>query len=268
MADPLIVAVGIAGFLAAACWVLSLIFREYSWVDRLWSVAPAIYAWWFAYAGGFSPRVTLATVVVTAWAARLTYNFARKGGYAKGGEDYRWEVMRAKMGPGTWQVFNVLFICGFQHALILGFTLPVWMMTATATGPLTSVDVVGAGAMLFFLVGETIADQQQWNFQQAKKAKRERGEPVREQFVTTGLFRYSRHPNFFCEMSFWWSLYAWSVAAGAPLWNWTIAGPIVLTFVFLGSTPLTEGISASKYPEYAGYQKRVSRLIPWLPKRG
>jgi steroid 5-alpha reductase family enzyme len=267
MPSQLSVAVYGACVLAGACWVLSLVYREYSWVDRLWSVAPVLYAGWFAWASDFAPRLTLMAILVAAWGGRLTYNFARKGGYAKGGEDYRWPIVRAKMGlgPAAWQVFNVVFICGFQHALLLALTLPMWLALRQEPAPLHAGDVVVAGAFVLLLVGETVADQQQWNFQTDKHARLARGETVSARFVTTGLFRYSRHPNFFCEMGMWWMVYLFSVMAGAPWLNPTIAGPIGLVAIFLGSTPLTEDITRGKYPEYAEYQRRTSRLVPWFP---
>ncbi|TPX69804.1 hypothetical protein SpCBS45565_g02150 [Spizellomyces sp. 'palustris'] len=96
-------------------------------------------------------------------------------------------------------------------------------------------------------------------------------------YLTTGLFKYSRHPNFFCEIMIWWSIYGFSVAATIPkstglkdlTWsnivNWSIIGPIMLTLLFQGSTSFTEGISAKKYPTYQIYQKATSRLIPMWP---
>ena len=267
MEDPIWIAVYAAAAMAGGCWVLSLLYGEYSWVDRLWSIAPPLYAMWFCYVGDFSARLVLMAVLITLWGTRLTYNFARKGGYASGGEDYRWAVMRSKMGPATWQLFNVGFICLFQHALILGFTLPTAMALQQEPSPLRAADVVVAGAFLLLLTGETIADQQQWRFQCAKKAKIARGEAVTRQFVTTGLFRYCRHPNFFCEMGVWWAIYAFSITAGAPWINPSIAGVVGLTLVFMGSTPLTESITRSKYPEYAEYQRTTSRLLPWFPAR-
>lgn len=267
MEDPIWLAVYLAAGMAALCWLLSLVFNEYSWVDRLWSVAPPLYAGWFCYASGLPPRGCLLAALVGLWGARLTFNYARKGGYAPGGEDYRWTVMRAKMGPVCWQLFNAGFICVFQHALILGFTLPVWMALRQEPSPLGPGDVVATGAFLLFLVGETIADQQQWRFQCTKKARTMQGLPVTRRFVTTGLFRYSRHPNFFCEMAMWWTIYAFSVVAGAPWLNPSIAGVVALTGVFMGSTPLTESITLHKYPEYADYQRRTSRLWPWFPGR-
>ena len=113
---------------------------------------------------------------------------------------------------------------------------------------------------------ETLADQQQWEFHLQKAAAREAGEPLTPPFLTTGLFRYSRHPNYFCEISLWWVIYAFSVSAGAPLWNVTILGAVVLTLLFQGSTQMTEQITLSKYPAYADYQRRTSRLIPMPPR--
>ncbi len=93
--------------------------------------------------------------------------------------------------------------------------------------------------------------------------------------MRTGLFRYSRHPNFFFEQAQWWVLYAIgataAVAAGAGVWggalNLTIAGPVLLTILFLGSTVFTESISAQKYPDYAKYQRSTSMLVPWPPRQ-
>ena len=77
--------------LAALCWLLSVLTKEYSWVDRTWSIAPPIYCLWVAGAAGFDDaRLNLMAALVTLWGVRLTFNFARKGGYQKGGEDYRW----------------------------------------------------------------------------------------------------------------------------------------------------------------------------------
>jgi steroid 5-alpha reductase family enzyme len=267
MGNPLMFALCGAALLAAACWVLSLVFREYSWVDRVWSIAPPLHALWLCHATGTSPRPTLMVVLITLWGVRLTYNFARKGGYAKGGEDYRWAVMRSKMGPITWQLFNVVFICAVQQALLLALVLPVWVAAQHEPSPLGPLDMVLTGAFLLLLLGETLADQQQWRFQCAKRARIARGQPEGPRFVTTGLFACCRHPNFFCELAMWWTIYAFSVAAGAPWINASVVGAIGLTLVFMGSTPLTERITLSKYPEYADYQRSTSRLLPWLPKR-
>lgn len=259
--SPLHLAVVACAALAALCWMLSLLTREYSWVDRVWSLAPIGYVAWFAAQTGFDdPRLVLMTTLVALWGARLTYNFARKGGYARGGEDYRWAVLRGLMPPAAFQLFNLVFIAAYQNALLLLISLPAHAALREPPAPLGPLDLAAAAGFMLFLIGETVADQQQWSFQQAKR----RGQPG-PGFITTGLFRYSRHPNFFCEQGMWWCFYLFAIAAGADAVHWTIAGPALLTLLFLGSTRFTESISAARYPAYRDYQRRTSRLLPWLP---
>jgi steroid 5-alpha reductase family enzyme len=242
------------------CWLLSVVTREYSWVDRIWSLAPVGYVWWFASRAGFADaRTTLMAVLVTVWGARLTFNYARKGGYWVGGEDYRWAVLRERLGPVWFQVFNATFIAPYQNLLIFAFTLPV-AVCAKHPGVLSWPDVVIAAVFLTLLVGETVADEQQWRFHRAKKEGRASG------FLETGLFRYSRHPNFFCEFSMWWCIYAFSVHATGEWLHEGLPGPVLLTLLFVGSTRFTESITAAKYPTYADYQRRTSALVP-LPTK-
>ena len=113
------------------------------------------------------------------------------------------------------------------------------------------------------LVGETIADQQQWNFQQWKKSQ----SAPRRQFVQSGLFRYSRHPNFFFEQAQWWVIFAFGAIAAGSVAQWTVVGAILLTLLFVGSTRFTESISLERYPEYSAYQGTTSAVIPWLPRK-
>ncbi|GAA2585583.1 DUF1295 domain-containing protein [Microbacterium binotii] len=263
----------LAGAVSALCWVLSLITKDTSWVDRIWSIVPVAYVWIFAgvaIAGGVdAARLVLMAVLVTLWGARLTFNFARKGGYS-GMEDYRWAILRARMRPWQFQVFNLFFIVLYQNALLVLITLPAAAALLNAT-PLNGWDAVWALLFLAFLAGEWLADQQQWNFHRAKAAA---GGELAPGFVTTGLFRYSRHPNFFFEQAQWWVLYLIganaALSAGAGILggaiNVTIAGPILLTLLFIGSTVFTESISAGKYPAYAEYRRTTSMLVPWPPR--
>jgi len=272
--DPLTLVLIVFGVACAFCWVTSLITKDTSWVDRLWSIVPVVYVWIFAVAGitagEDATRLVLMAVLVTAWGARLTFNFARKGGYS-GMEDYRWAILRARMKPWQFQVFNLLFIVLYQNALLVLITLPA-LVAWQNPAPLNGWDVAFAVLFAAFLVGEFTADQQQWNFHQAKKRAGGHLEPG---FLTTGLFRVSRHPNFFFEQAQWWVFYALgataAVASGLGLWggaiNWTILGAALLTVLFIGSTIFTESISASKYPAYAEYRRTTSMLVPWPPKR-
>jgi steroid 5-alpha reductase family enzyme len=271
--DPLLLVLIVAGVTCAFCWIASLITKDTSWVDRIWSIVPAVYVWIFAIAGivdGADPaRLIVMAVLVTAWAARLTFNFARKGGYT-GMEDYRWAVLRGRMKPWQFQLFNLFFIVLYQNALLVLITTPAYIAWQNPA-PFGVWDAVFAVLFAAFLVGEFVADQQQWNFHQAKKAA---GGTLEPGFVTTGLFANSRHPNFFFEQAQWWAFYALgataAVASGLGLWggalNWTILGAGLLTVLFIGSTIFTESITSSKYPAYADYQRRTSMLIP-LPRR-
>jgi steroid 5-alpha reductase family enzyme len=250
----------------AGCWLLSVVTRECSWVDRLWSIVPPVYvAIWAHRAEWADPRLILMTLLSTAWGVRLTWNFARKGGYAPGGEDYRWGELRRRLPGWAWHAFNLLFVAAYQNVLLLLITLPAWWAWVHRGTPLGALDALATALFVAFLVGETVADQQQWRFHQEKKARLARGEEG-PGFLDRGLFVWSRHPNFFCEQGQWWALYLFSVAAGAPALNGTIAGAVLLTLLFDGSTRFTESISRSKYPAYADYQRRTSRIVPLPPR--
>lgn len=259
------VVAAVAIIVSAFCWVASLVTKDTSWVDRLWSIAPVAYVWVFAGFAGFTDvRLIVMAVLVTLWGARLTFNFARKGGYS-GVEDYRWAVLRARMSPPVFQVFNLFFIVIYQNLLLILITLPAF--TALENPRTLGVpDAVVAILFLLFLWGETVADQQQWNFHRMKAAAVSRGEQPAQRFLTTGLFRFSRHPNFFFEQAQWWMVAAFGIIAAGTI-PWTVIGAVLLTLLFIGSTIFTESITRSKYPEYSDYRSRTSMIIPLFPRR-
>ncbi|MCU1447155.1 MAG: hypothetical protein JWP54_2813 [Cryobacterium sp.] len=117
-------------FLAATgtAWLLSLLTRDYSWVDRSWSLLPPAYLWVFAVAGALAdPRLIVMAALGTLWGARLTFNLARKGGYRPGGQDYRWAVLRRRLSRRQFALFNLFFISIYQNLLLLLITLPAWI---------------------------------------------------------------------------------------------------------------------------------------------
>ena len=257
---------------ASACFILSTITKNYSQVDKLWSVIPVAYVWVAAYPGNFEPRLVLMSGVVTIWAIRLTYNFSRRGGYSwkfwTGEEDYRWAILQARpefSNPIVWAIFNLFFISFYQMGLILLFTLPI--VKAIGGGPLGWADYLCAAGMLFFVIIETIADQQQWNYQQEKhrriNAKEELGEYYGKGFTHTGLWGMVRHPNYASEQSIWIVFYFFSVAATGSWLNWSIVGCSLLVVLFKSSSDFSEKISAEKYSAYSDYQKRVPRFVPF-----
>ncbi|MGH3704615.1 MAG: DUF1295 domain-containing protein [Agromyces sp.] len=264
---PLIVCLFICAAITLATWIASLATREYSWVDRIWSIAPIVYVWVFAVSSGFDGRLVLMAVLVSAWGIRLTFNFARKGGYRPGGEDYRWAVLRGRMSRAGFAAFNLLFISIYQNAVILLFCLPAATVFAAGAVPLGPADVVLAVVFLALLAGETVADQQQWAFHRWKTAERAAGRTPHPGFLQTGLFRFSRHPNFFFEQAQWWVFYGFAVAATGVWLHWSVAGAVLLTTLFIGSTIFTESITRAKYPDYDDYRARTSPIVPWFPRR-
>lgn len=210
----------------------------------------------------------------TCWGVRLTANFALKGGFS-GGEDYRWKEIRTWPGfAAGWEAFNILFICFFQQLVILAFASPAATALASAsTAPLNRIDAIAAGLFVCLFVGEAVADRQMYAYQSEKYRRKNAGEPLEEEyargFIDSGLWAYSRHPNYFCEVSLWWAYYLFSIAAGLPLINWTLCGPLFLTCLFVlphASLDVTELLSSRKYQQYGAYQRRVSRFVPLPPK--
>jgi steroid 5-alpha reductase family enzyme len=255
-----------AGFSLFA-WVASLLSGDYSWVDRLWSIVPVIYTWVFAVAAGLhDTRLDVMAVLATVWGARLSYNFARKGGYS-GVQDYRWPVLRARMSAAEFQLFNLFFIVLVQNALLVLIALPALTASQHRATDFGALDLLLTMAFLACTLGETIADQQQWDFQTWKHREISEGRSPEPRFVQSGLFSSSRHPNYFFELAQWWLFFFFGAVAAGTLLVWTVAGPILLSILFVGSTRFTEQISLSRYPEYAQYQERTSAVVPWFPRK-
>lgn len=268
---------GIVYLIAAiACFVLSSITGNHSQVDKLWSVIPVAYAWIIAYYGDFSPRMILMASLITLWGIRLTYNFGRRGGYSwkfwTGDEDYRWSVLMAKpefQPKWKWVLFNFFFISLYQMGLILLMTFP--MIKAIGGGPLGMFDYVLAILVVTFIVLETIADQQQWNYQNEKHRLKNSNEELSEfyakGFVRTGLWKYSRHPNYAAEQAIWIVIYFFSVSVTGNWLNWSAMGCLLLVILFKGSSDFSEGITSKKYPKYSDYQSITGRFIPFFTKK-
>jgi len=121
--------------------------------------------------------------------------------------------------------------------------------------------------MIFFIIYETLADIQQWNFQQKKHAMLKAGQELtgdyKKGFLDKGLWAYSRHPNYFAEQATWVCFYLFSIAASGQWLNWSITGCLLLVVLFQGSSSFSEEISAGKYTEYSDYQKKVPRFLPF-----
>lgn len=273
-ADPfIVVALWALGF-GLTAFVFNMVTKDYSWVDRLWSTLPIGFVWYYAWWGGFTSELIIIAIIVTLWGSRLTFNFARKGGYA-GAEDYRWKVLEKRINNKVlWTLFNFSFISVIQLGLFVLFTMPVYRIVLYSSGVLNVWFLLAALLALGLLTFETIADQQQWNFHQAKHEAKKSGkvdpqyaQDIEEGFLSHGLFSVSRHPNYFGELGFWWAVWlmAWALV-GNPIAG-GLLGPCALTILFIGSTIFTESLTSAKYPEYKAYKKRVSPIIPFFARK-
>jgi steroid 5-alpha reductase family enzyme len=230
-----------------------------SMYDAYWSVAPIVivFYWVFHAEEAINPvRAGAVLFLVTWWGVRLTYNWARSWPGLHH-TDWRYIIMKEK-APKLWPLTDLLGIHLFPTVEVLLALSGAWVALTVGTGPLSWIDlaalVVTAGAITI----ETVADQQLVAFAKVKRP----GETIR-----TGLWAYSRHPNYFGELSFWWGLYFFGLAADSG-YIWTIAGPLMMTAMFVGvSIPWMDQRSSERRPEYAEHMKRVSGLVPWFPKK-
>ena len=168
--DRLASAVFVTAVICCCCFVLSRTTGNCSWVDRLWSVTPAFFTLWFTFLPlvAPSPRSVVMCCLAVAWSLRLTYNFARKGGYSPHDEDYRWPVLRRTIPPAAFVLFDLLFISSYQNVLLLWLASPAYVASSHLALPWGPVDWLALSLWLLLWTGEIIADQQQWNFQTDK----------------------------------------------------------------------------------------------------
>ena len=269
------------------CFVWSEICRNVSKVDQIWSITPFFYCWYLQFyyrfnnGGVFHERLLLICVLTTAWGLRLTYNFWRRDGYGnliKHEEDYRWPILRKQIGsPILFFLFNLSFIASYQNFILVLIAFPAHgvMIGASACD---GKDYIVAAMFVGFLIMESVADQQHWNFH-AKKysvtASERKVHPdpdVRDGFCRSGLFALCRHPNYFAEQSMWVCVYLFSLTKTsiegiADLFNGYILGIFLLITLFQGSMQFSEGITAAKYPKYKEFQKSTSQCIPFFPAK-
>ena len=272
----------LCAFYVLLTFVVSTVTGNYSQVDKLWSVVPFLYTWLTV----IDTRTRLMAILATIWGIRLTYNFARRGGYQwppwEGDEDYRWAVIR-KGGfvailkePIPWVLFNFGFVSLYQNILLLLIATPSLIAytvakecPASSDRELNRIDYAAAAAFMFFVVIETIADNQQYAFQTEKYRRKNAGEPLTGEYADgfrqSGLFAIVRKPNYAAEQAIWISFYLFSVAATHAPTNWSAIGFLLLVQLFQSSGWFTEKITLEKYPQaYKRYMDRVPLYVPNL----
>lgn len=148
--------------------------------------------------------------------------------------------------------------------LIFLFSLPI-LSAWEGGGELTYIDFIVGGLMLSLIVIQTIADEQQHKYQTKKysliKANKVLDGNFKKGFIDTGLWKYSRHPNYTCEQLIWITFYLFSVSSTGKFINWSIIGCLLLVILFYFSAKFSEGISSKKYPDYKNYQKNTPMFI-------
>ncbi|MFO0594002.1 MAG: DUF1295 domain-containing protein [Myxococcaceae bacterium] len=255
--DALLVAAAADVAATVTVFVFSRAFNNSSFYDAYWSVAPiSIAAWWVFGPGrlpdGPSARQLLVLGLVAAWGLRLTFNWAR-GWPALAHEDWRYVDLREKTGRAYWlaSFFGLHF---FPTVLVLLGLVPLYSALVTTPAPLSWLDAVAAAITAGAIVIETVADEQLRAFRASSPGR----------ICNVGLWRWSRHPNYFGELSFWAGAWLFGVAAGAPAWS--IVGVLAMIGLFNGaSIPMAERRSLARRPGFAQHQSRVSRLVPWPP---
>jgi steroid 5-alpha reductase family enzyme len=253
-------AIYLHGLYAAAAaalltWILSLIRRNVAIVDSLWSLMFALAAWTYAAgAPAVGPRARLVLCLVTVWALRLSlYISWRNWGH---GEDRRYQAIRARNQP-RFEIKSLYLVFGLQAVLAWAISLPL-LGAILSPRPLRIFDCIGAGLWLLGMVFEAGGDWQLARF------KAEPGN--RDKVMDRGLWRYTRHPNYFGDFCVWWGFYALAAAAGA--W-WSFVGPMLMSTLLMrvSGVTLLERDIGERRPKYGDYIRRTNAFFPWMPKR-
>ena len=238
-------------------WMISVKLRDASVADICWGLGFVLLAWLYCFLSpALTPRSWLIAGLTTLWGTRLSVHiFRRHHGH---GEDPRYQAMRTSHGRAFW--WRSLFTVFWLQGAILWFVALPLLVAIRATRPtaLTAVDGLG---LMFFAIGfgfEVVGDYQLERF---------RADPAnRGTVLDSGLWHYTRHPNYFGDATMWWGLYA--IAAATPRGWLTVLSPALMAFLLMrvsGVTLLEDGLKASK-PGYRAYIARTPAFFPWFPR--
>src|SRR6187200_1869277 len=260
MTGTLAATIGLGTMLAAVTlvWILSVRLRDASIADVCWGLGFVLLAWrYLILSPGATPRSWLVATLITLWGVRLSVHIFRRN-HAQG-EDPRYQAMRASHGPAFW--WRSLFTVFWLQAAILWFVALPLLVAVRAARPAALTAVDGLGVVLFG-VGfgfEVVGD---YELERFKADPSNRGK-----VLDRGLWRYTRHPNYFGDATLWWGLYV--IACATPYGWLTVLSPALMSFLLLrvsGVTLLEDGLKATK-PDYRAYIARTPPFFPWLPRR-
>lgn len=240
--------------LMTVLWCISIPLRDVSIIDLFWGPAITLcgIVYWLQLEDDPSDRANLVLVLAVLWAGRLgAYLAIRNHGQP---EDRRYVAMRERNDPGFW-LKSLYLVFGLQAVLAWLVGMPLYG-AVQGSAPLGWLDLAGALLFAFGFFWESVADWQLARFLSERKDGA---------VLNTGLWRYSRHPNYFGEFCLWWGFYLLALAAGAA---WTVVGPLLLTlFLFkVSGVAMLESDIAKRRPAYADYIRRTPAFFPGRPR--
>lgn len=238
-----------------ALWVISIAVRDSSIVDPFWGPAFVIAAW-TAYLSADDPggRGLVVALLVTVWGLRLGLHLAARN--LGKGEDFRYQAFRRRWGSRYWIVsLGTVFLLQAGLMWVVSLPVQVAMVDGGTLGPVAWLGLALWGTGIFF---ETVGD---WQLQRFKRDPANRGA-----VMDRGLWRYTRHPNYFGDFAVWWGHFLVAVATWSS--GWTVVGPIVMSTLLLrvsGVTLLEKSITTRR-PGYEDYIRRTNAFFPGPPK--
>ncbi len=250
---------GVVFVLTTALWAVSVAVKDTSIVDIFWGFGFVVIAWvTYAVTDGSDDRRLLLAVLTSLWGLRLTIHLARRN--LGKGEDKRYTAMRRRWGD-RWPRRSLYAVFWGQGLLMWIVSLPVQVGQVDATpSSLIWLDGIGAAVWLVGFFFETVGDMQLDRFKADPSTK--------GQVMDRGLWKYTRHPNYFGDFAVWWGLYLVALSTGSA-W-WTFVGPAVMSTLLIrvsGAALLEKGMKKSR-PGYDEYVARTSGFFPWPPRRG
>jgi steroid 5-alpha reductase family enzyme len=239
-------------------WIISVIIKDASIVDLFWGLGFVIVnAYYFISSGEQFTRKILLLILVTLWGLRLfIYLSWRNIGK---GEDYRYQGFRQKYGPDRYWWFSYFQVFLLQGALTMLVSLPLLGANiSTGSNMLTWLDISGIILFIIGFIFEAGGDLQLARFKRNPENK--------GKVLNKGLWKYTRHPNYFGDAVIWWSFGMFSLAAGS---YWPLIGSAIMTLLIIkvsGVAMLEKSLNNTK-PEYREYIRKTSSFIPWFPKK-
>jgi steroid 5-alpha reductase family enzyme len=238
-------------------WLLSLVKKDASIVDTVWGLGFVLIAVVGCAIGeGYETRRILITALTAVWGLRLAgHIFFRNKGE---GEDFRYRAMRARHGK-RFPVVSLYSVFAVQGLLMWVISLPLQIgEISRVPAKLTWLDWTGAIVWLIGFAFESIGDLQLARFKAQPKNK--------GKVMDRGLWRYTRHPNYFGDALLWWGFFL--IALNTPLGVWTVISPLIMTGLLMkvSGVALLEKTLIKTKPEYRDYARRTNAFVPWLPR--